>query len=99
MALTPGWGVPFLPERAVGRFVDSRSESLQAPPGARQAPLVVFLGLIGIAAITVIVGLSGWGWLVALLIPMVAMTFYIVLNTVWVLRQERRNKVEGKEEE
>ncbi|MGB1586085.1 MAG: hypothetical protein ACPHID_03450 [Thermoplasmatota archaeon] len=78
--------------------MDSRAESLQAPPGARRAPFVVFLTLVGIAVITLVVGLSGWGWLVALLVPMVAMTLYIGLNIVWVLRQERQNG-EGREEE
>ena len=84
-----------------GAAVDSRTESLQAPPGARRAPFVVFLTLVGIAAGTVLIGLSGWGWLVALLVPMVAMTLYIGLNIVWVLRQERRFKEgrEGREEE
>ena len=77
--------------------MDSRAESLQAPPGARRAPLVVFLTLVGVAVLTLLVGLSGWGWLVALLIPMIAMTFYIVLNTLWVLRQGRQSG-EGEEE-
>ena len=54
--------------------------------------------LLGIVAITIIVGLSEWGWLVALLIPMVAMTFYIVLNTLWVLRQERTKGEKGEKE-
>lgn len=48
--------------------------------------------LVGIAGITIFVGLSEWGWLIALLIPMVAMTLYIVLNTLWVLRQERSQR-------
>lgn len=74
-------------------------DSLQAPRGSGRAPFIVFLMVAAVAATMVLVGVSGLGWFVALLVPALALTIYIVLNTVRVMLADRAARRERKEEE
>lgn len=66
-------------------LLPSRIDTLDAPKGAARFPLVVVLILASIVAATWLVGRSGFGWLGALLVPMLAMTAYILWNTIQVM--------------
>ena len=63
----------------------SRIDTLDAPAGARRIPFVGIFVVLVVVVTMLIVGLTGWGWLIALLVPLLALTAYIVVNTVRVL--------------
>ncbi len=75
----PSW--PIVESKAVE---PSRIDTLERPRGAGKAPLVVILMVAAVATTAFLVGRSG-GWLVALLVPALALTLYIVLNVFRVL--------------
>lgn len=80
-------------------MLTSRIDTLQAPRGAGRAPFIAYLTLATIAGAMVLVGLSGLGWFMVLLVPAFALTLYILLNTLFVLRVEHKAKKLGEREE
>jgi hypothetical protein len=66
-------------------LLTSRIDTLEAPTGAFKIPIVAILTVAAVAGIMVLVGLSGWGWLIAMFVPMLALTTYIVVNTLRVM--------------
>lgn len=46
--------------------------------------------VVAVVGAMIVVGLSGWGWLVAMTVPMLALTAYIVFNTVRIMRADAK---------
>ena len=61
----------------------SRIDSLERPSGAGRAPVLVYVAVLMVAAVTLLVGfVTPVGWLVALLVPVVVFATWLAFRVV-----------------